>query len=75
MVQVDGNSVHDVQVQLCLPGMNDPHSSYTEYLTVDLFIDPSTLLVVMMQDVVPKHLLRQIRFSDYCLTSAEMGVN
>lgn len=67
IVQENGQPAHDIQLQLLLPGMNDPNSWVEEYVTVDFFIDTSTLQVVMMQDVVPNHLVRQIQFSDYRL--------
>lgn len=37
----------------------------SEYRTVDLFIDPQTLVVVMMQDTIPNELTRQVSFSDF----------
>jgi hypothetical protein len=64
IVQLDGNSVHDVQVQPILPGQTQP-DSMTEYHTIDFFIDTTTLQLVMTQDNVPKHIVHQIRYSDY----------
>jgi hypothetical protein len=64
VVQLDGNSVHDVQVQRVLPGQTQP-DSMTEYHTIDFFIDTTTLQIVMTQDNVPKHIVHQVRYSDY----------
>jgi hypothetical protein len=64
IVQLDGNSVHDVQVQRLMPGQTQP-DGMTEYHTIDFFIDTTTLQLVMTQDNVPKHIAHQIRYSDY----------
>jgi hypothetical protein len=36
-----------------------------EYRTIDFFIDASTFQVVMSQDVLPKGIPHQIRYSDF----------
>src|SRR5258706_1489110 len=64
IVQVDGHAVHDIQAQAVLPGQAQP-GSVDEYHTADYFIDTSTVQLVMIQDVVPKHVVHQIRYSDY----------
>jgi outer membrane lipoprotein-sorting protein len=69
LVNVDGLSAHDVQVVRILPGLSDPTGLIREYSTIDFFIDPSTLQLLMMQDVVLRHLVRQVRYSDYRLAN------
>ncbi len=64
IVQLDGHSVYDIQVQRVVPGQTQP-DSMTEYHTIDFFIDTSTLQLVMAQDNVPKNIIHQIRYSDY----------
>ena len=64
VVQVDGHAVHDIQAQIVFPGQTQP-DSMTEYHTVDTFIDTTTLQLVMTQDLIPNHVVHQIRYSDY----------
>jgi hypothetical protein len=64
IVQVDGNSVHDVQVQRTLPGQTQP-DDMTQYHLIDFFIDPNTFQVVMTQDNVPKNVVHQVRYANY----------
>lgn len=65
LIEVEGHAVHDIRVQVVMPGLPDPGFHFREYHTLDLFIDPSTFHIVLMQDVVPNHLTRRIQFSDY----------
>jgi len=64
IAQVDGRSVHDIQVQRVLPGQAQT-DSMTEYHIMEFFVDTATLQVVMSQDSIPKHIVHQIRYSDY----------
>jgi hypothetical protein len=64
VVQLDGNSVHDILVQRIMPGQTQP-DSMTEYHTMEYFIDTATLQIAMTQDNVPKHIVHQIRYSGY----------
>jgi hypothetical protein len=64
VVQVDGHAVHDIQAQIVFPWQTQP-DSMTEYHTVDSFIDTTTLQLVMTQDLIPNHVVHQIRYSDY----------
>jgi hypothetical protein len=66
LVQLDGHSVHDIQVQRILP-VNPNQKAMAEYNAMDFFIDASTFQVSMTQDTVPKHVIHQIRYSDYRL--------
>jgi hypothetical protein len=61
-VQIDGHSVHDVLVQRVWPGQNADRDSYH---TREFFLDTSTLQLVMTRDMVPRGLIRQVRYSDY----------
>lgn len=68
-VQVGIQSLQDIQLQRVLPVSNQT-SSLAAYFTVDYFIDPSTFQVVMMQDqVVPNHTIRQIHYANYTKAS------
>jgi hypothetical protein len=62
IVQVDGHSVHDIQVQRVVPPLPGP---LTEFRIKHFFIDVSTSQVVMTRDLVPKHTVHEIRYSDY----------
>jgi hypothetical protein len=62
IVQVDGRSVYDIQVQRVVPKLAGPVS---EFRIKDFFIDVSTSQVVMTRDLVPKHTVHEIRYSDY----------
>lgn len=64
IAQLGGNSVHDVVVQRVRPGQTQP-DSMAEYHTIEFFIDASTFQVIMTQDSVPQHVVRQIWYSDY----------
>ena len=65
IAQVGGKPTHDIQVQLVIPGLDDRNAGNRDRFTVDFFIDASTFLVLMMQDVVHEHRTRQILYSDY----------
>ncbi len=64
IVQIDGKSARDVEVQRVTPGQTAP-DSMTQYHLIDFFIDTSTLQVVMTQDNVPKNIVHQVRYSNY----------
>jgi hypothetical protein len=63
--QMDGRTLHDVRIQLVLPGPPDPNGVIAEYFGIDFFIDPTTFQVVVTQDVVSPHFVRKIRYADY----------
>jgi hypothetical protein len=66
IAQVDGHSVHDIEVQLVSAGGVDPMSLY---VARDFFIDTSTFQIVMTQDLVPKNVVHQIHYSNYTAVS------
>jgi hypothetical protein len=66
IVQIDGHSLHDIQVLPPSPSNVEPMSKYQ---TSDFFIDTSTLQLTMTEDTVPKHVVHQIRYSNYKATS------
>jgi len=68
LAQVDGRSVHDIQVQQVLRGRTRP-DSMAEYRTLDFFIDPNTFQIVMTQDMVPQNIVHEIRYSNYTQAS------
>jgi hypothetical protein len=59
---IDGHSVHDIEVQRTLPGQVAPS---TGYHIRDFFFDTSTLQLVMTQDMIPRNVVHEIRYSDY----------
>ena len=65
LVQVNGNSVQDVQIQLILPAPEPQADTTAQYRQIDLFIDPVSFQIVMTQDNVPNHVVHQIRYSNY----------
>jgi hypothetical protein len=67
VVQIDGATVHDIQIQRIAPGLVDPTNSRA--LTVDFFIDPTNFQVVMTRDIVFRRLTRELRYSDYRVTN------
>jgi hypothetical protein len=62
MAQVDGHSVHDIQVQRISAGGNDPMSKYNAR---EFFIDKTTFHIVMTQDTVPRDVVHQVHYSNY----------
>jgi len=67
VVQVDGHSVHDVQFRRTPPN-SDPSGFFAEYHTLDVFIDTTSLQIVMTQDNVPRHIVHQLHYSAYTNT-------
>jgi hypothetical protein len=65
LTQLDGQTVNQIELQEIIPGLTDPSGQFAEYHTVDFFIDASNFHILAMQDRVPTHLVRQVRFSDY----------
>lgn len=65
VVQVDGHSTHDIQVQRVSQGP-DP---MRQYHAREFFIDTTTFQVAMTQDLVPKNSVRQIHYSNYATVS------
>jgi len=63
-VQLAGHSAHDVLVQFYPNGQGKP-DSMSEYRTREFFIDTSSLQVLLIQESVPKHVIRQVRYSSY----------
>jgi hypothetical protein len=62
---IDGYAVYDVRIQLIPPGPPDPNGVVAEYFGADFFIDTTTFQVRMTQDVVIRHFVRKIRYSNY----------
>jgi hypothetical protein len=61
-VLIDSQSLIDIRVQRQFPSSGNP---VEEYRTSDIFIDPTSFQVAMVQDVVPKHIVHQYRYADY----------
>jgi hypothetical protein len=66
IAQVDGHSVHDIEVQRVSAGGADPTS---EYHSREFFIDTTTFQIVMTQDFVPKGAVHQVHYSKYTVVS------
>jgi len=64
VVEVQGHSAYDIQVQLAGRGPNRP-GYLADFYVKDYFVDVATFQVVMTQDLAPKHLIRQLRYSDF----------
>jgi hypothetical protein len=62
---VDGHMVLDIQAQET--GGSDSMSLYN---TTDYFVDPITLQLLLVQDMVPKNVVHQIRYSNYRVVNA-----
>lgn len=61
--QVDGHSVHDIQLHRFFPGtsISVPIPSQSR----ELFIDTTTLQIVMMRDLLPGNVLQETHFANY----------
>ncbi len=66
ITQVDGHSVHDIQVQRVSAGGFDP---MRQYHAREFFIDTTTLQIVMSQDLVPYNVVHQVHYSNYTVVS------
>ena len=64
LTQVNGHSVYDIQVQLVGSGLKRP-SNLADFYVRDYFIDATTFQVLMTQDLAPKHVIRQLQYSDF----------
>lgn len=65
VTQIDGHSVHDIQFQRGLPASTTFVSAHSR----ELFIDTSTLQIVMMRETLPKGVLHEVHYSDYQTTN------
>jgi hypothetical protein len=65
--QVDGHSVHDVQLQHAPIGSPAPGRFMLPEPTREIFIDTSTFEIVMMKETLPKGVVHQVHYSNYQL--------
>lgn len=65
VVSLDGHSANQIEVQEVIPGFSIVGNDFREYHTIEFFVDSSTFQILMMQDSVPQHLVRQTVFSNY----------
>jgi hypothetical protein len=65
MVTLNGSTLHDIQAELLVGGKVSSTNFSRELERIDFFIDPTSSLVVMTQDIVPQHVVHQIQYSDY----------
>jgi hypothetical protein len=65
LMPFDSGTAYEIELQEVVPGLADPAGQFAQYHTIDFFIDSSSFQILMMQDVVPTNLVRQIRFSNY----------
>jgi hypothetical protein len=64
MIQLNGRSVHDVQVAPVFS--SNPQSPTNQWLTKDYFIDASTFQIVQTQDRIgPRRIVHTLLYSDY----------
>jgi hypothetical protein len=64
LVEVNGHSAYDIQVQLVGSGLNRPRN-LADFYVRDYFVDATTFHVLMTQDLAPKHVIRQLQYSDF----------
>jgi hypothetical protein len=64
LVEVNGHSAYDIQVQLVGTGLNRPRY-LADFYVRDYFVDSVTFQVVMTQDLAPRHVIRQLQYSDF----------
>jgi hypothetical protein len=64
-VQVDGETVYDVQIQVMLPPSSSSQSSAAPLRTRDLLIDASTFQIVRVIEEYVPHVRHEYRYSDY----------
>jgi len=64
-VDLDGHSANQIEVQEVIPGFSVVGKGFREYHTIEFFVDSSSFQILMMQDTVPQHLVRQTVFSNY----------
>lgn len=69
IVSLDGHSANQIEVQEIIPGFAHVSKDFREYHTIEFFVDSSTFQILMMEDAVPQHLVRQVRFSNYQSTN------
>ena len=65
LVEVNGHSAYDIQVQR--PGatnINRP-TKMADFYVRDYFVDATTFQVLMTQDLAPRHVIRQLQYSDF----------
>jgi hypothetical protein len=65
LVEIDGHSVHDVQLERMPVGAVSSTSLALQPRTRDVFIDASTLQMVMTKDIAPNNAIHELRYSDY----------
>jgi hypothetical protein len=65
LVQLDGRSAYDIQVERVMPSSATAKAPASPYDLKDYFIDASTSQVLMTQETVPKFVVHRIRYSDY----------
>jgi len=64
VVQNNGHSLHDIEIDFVVPGA-DPNVVLHLYFSVDFFIDTSTLQVAFTQEPLPGLNVRTVRYADY----------
>jgi hypothetical protein len=64
VVQVNGNSAYDIQLLLGGTGPKRP-KRLADFYSRDYFVDAVTFQVVMTQDLAPRHVIRQLQYSDF----------
>jgi hypothetical protein len=69
LVQVNGQSAHDIQIQRVLGGGAAQNELLRQSTAIDFFINPTTYEVVMMRDIlfmgISRHSVREVQYSDY----------
>ena len=70
LVELEGRQAHHIQLQRPLPralaeSSRTLSASWAQSRMVDVFIDSSTLQVLLTQEMFPNNVLQRVRYSDY----------
>jgi hypothetical protein len=65
VTQIDGHSVHDIQVNQIIAAAATSSNLTTSPRSEELFIDTETFQMVMVREMLPDNFLQEIHYSDY----------
>jgi hypothetical protein len=71
LADLEGRSTHHLQLELVLPGTASSEQTGNRHI-LEFLIDASTFQVLMTQDTVSRHSIRQIRYSDQRLVAGTL---
>jgi hypothetical protein len=65
IVQVDGRSVHDIELQLAAPHVGTSPQTTARARIREVFIDTSTFQIVATKETLPRNVVHELHYSDY----------